>query len=71
MDNSFHTHTDAQGFVHRCYHKTRLSWKAWLLAGAIAMFAYPIEHAIWENVPPFKNIAQKLHIGVDHGTHTE
>lgn len=59
-----HYHEDERGLLVRCYHRTRLSWKAWVLAGAIAMGAYPIEHFIWENVPPFNTIAEWAGIGV-------
>jgi len=59
-----HTHTDEQGVLVRCYHKTMGSWKAWVLAGFIAMTAYPVEHYIWENVAPFNTVAEFLGVGV-------
>lgn len=61
-----HTHTDERGFVVQCYHRTLNSWKAWVLAGIIALFAYPIEHFIWERVPPFNTIAEYVGIGIKH-----
>lgn len=61
-----HFHTNEAGLLVRCYHKTRLSWKTWLLAGIIALVAYPVEHFIWESVPPFSYVAEYLGIGIGH-----
>jgi len=62
----YHYHEDERGILHRCYHKTRLSWKAWVLAAAIATLGFPIEHTIWEKVPPFSNVADRIGL-IEHG----
>lgn len=71
MTNEPHYHRDERGLLVRCYHKTRLSWKAWVLAGVVAMLAYPVEHTIWERVPPFNTVAEWLGIGLSHGHEEE
>lgn len=48
-----HTHVDERGFVVKCYHNCRsllTNWQFWL--GVTLTF--PIEHALWEKVWPFK-----------------
>jgi hypothetical protein len=71
MSKSFHQHQDEQGIWHKCYHKTRLSWKAWLIAGVLAMSAFPVEHYIWTHVPPFNSLADRMGLIEDHGTHAK
>ncbi len=66
----YHYHEDEKGILHRCYHKTRISWKAWVLAATIATLGFPIEHTIWEKVPPFSNIADRIGL-IDHGAHSK
>lgn len=59
-----HVHRDADGFLHRCYHKCRslLSWQ--FFAGLTLSF--PIEHALWTKVTPFMQIAEFLGLGISH-----
>jgi hypothetical protein len=56
-DPNFHTHVDERGALVKCYHKSKklvLSWEFWFAS----MISFPIEHGIWEFVPPFKYIAK-------------
>jgi hypothetical protein len=51
-----HIHIDNQGLVHYCYHScknTLLSASFWLGV----TLSYPLEHYLWESVPPFSYIA--------------
>ena len=54
-----HTHVNEYGRAVRCYHACRsavLSWQLWLGF----TLSFPFEHALWEKVPPFNLIAQRL-----------
>lgn len=51
-----------QGILHKCYHKTRLGWKTWVIAGLLATMSFPVEHMIWEHVPPFSTVTEKLNL---------
>jgi hypothetical protein len=64
--NKNHYHEDEDGILRKCYHSTRTNWKAWILAGFIALVAYPVEHYIWGQIPPFNTIANYLGIGLEH-----
>ncbi len=65
-----HFHKNDQGLWEKCYHKTRLSWKAWVIAGFLATMSFPVEHYIWEHVPPFNTVADRMGL-IDHGTNTK
>jgi len=59
LPGDFHTHRDERGLAVRCYHTCRsavLSWQLWLGF----TLSFPFEHALWEKVPPFNLIAQRL-----------
>jgi hypothetical protein len=48
--NTYHTHTDGYGFVHKCYHKTKamfLDVTFWV--GTV--IAFPLEHWLYEKGP--------------------
>ncbi len=66
-----HFHRNEYGFLEACYHKTRLSWKAWIIAGVLAMSAFPVEHYIWTHVPPFSSLADRMGLIEDHGADTK
>ena len=56
-EGKFHVHKDENGFLVRCYHQAKpllLNWKWW----ASLTFSFPIEHALWEHVWPFKLFTQ-------------
>jgi hypothetical protein len=52
-----HYHTNEQGTLTKCYHKSKtmiLSWEFWFAS----MIGFPIEHAFWDYVPPFKYLTK-------------
>lgn len=54
-----HTHVDENGFIVRCYHKTRrvlLDWGFWLGT----LISFPLEHFLYEKVWPFTLISKAL-----------
>lgn len=59
-----HVHRDADGFLHRCYHKCRTIFTWQFFAGLTLSF--PIEHALWTKVTPFVQIAEFLGLGIGH-----
>lgn len=51
-----HSHIDEQGKMVKCYHECKslfLSYSFWIAT----LIAFPLEHAIWVYLPPFKYIA--------------
>lgn len=55
----FHYHEVKPGFVVRCYHKCRgilTNWQFW----AGLTLGFPVEHFLYERVPPFVQIARLL-----------
>ena len=51
----YHLHENESGRLVKCYHDTKellLSWQFWVGT----LIAFPIEHGIWEFVPPFSYI---------------
>lgn len=56
-DNPQHYHFD-QGFLTRCWHRCRVSlgWRFW----TAVTFSFPVEHALWEHLPPFSYVARLL-----------
>ncbi len=57
--STFHTHEDENGFLVKCYHKTRnvlVDYAFWI--GVTVSF--PLEHFIWTKVPVFSDIAHYL-----------
>lgn len=57
--NTYHEHTDPQGFVHRCWHSCQnilTNWQFW----AGLTLGFPVEHFIWERVYPLYLISHWL-----------
>jgi len=55
----FHTHTDENGFMVKCYHKSKtvlLSISFWI---GLTM-GFPVEHFLWEKIWPFKLLTQYI-----------
>jgi hypothetical protein len=48
-----HDHTDSKGIIHKCYHECREVFAQWGFWIGVTV-SFPIEHFIWEKVPPFK-----------------
>lgn len=56
---AYHTHLDERGMLVKCYHKSKamvLSWEFWFAT----MITFPVEHGIWDYVPPFSYITKFL-----------
>jgi hypothetical protein len=56
-----HTHKDKKGMVHICYHECKgliTDWRFW----AGLTLGYPLEHFLWEHVPPFSYLTEWLHL---------
>ena len=56
---SYHFHKDENGFLVKCYHKTRNT----LASGAFWLgltISFPFEHFLWEKVWPFTVITKFL-----------
>lgn len=54
-----HYHRDTQGRFISCYHECRTLFSQpsfWVLT----TFSFPLEHFIWEKLPPFCWLAQML-----------
>ena len=54
-----HYHIDEGGFLVRCYHNGRsllTNWQFW----AGLTLGFPVEHFLWEKVPPFMWLTQWL-----------
>jgi hypothetical protein len=50
-----HTHTDEKGKLVKCYHECKnqvLSLSFWVM---MTIF-FPLEHILWEHVPPFSTV---------------
>lgn len=53
--NHPHTHKTEDGFVVKCYHQCKsVLWSVPFWIGLT--IGYPLEHTLWEHVPPFKQI---------------
>lgn len=56
-----HTHHDERGFLVKCYHRSRnlmFTWQFWIGT----TLGFPLEHFIYQHIPPFIQIAQLLNI---------
>ena len=47
-----HVHADEKGVLHTCYHRCRTTLSDWGFWVGITL-TYPLEHFLWEHVPPF------------------
>lgn len=59
MSEHFHTHKDEKGILHKCYHETKSllgTWQFWIGT----LIAFPLEHFLYEKVPPFTFITHWL-----------
>lgn len=54
-----HTHVDENGFIVRCYHKTRSTLFSPAFWFGVTM-SFPIEHWLWHSVWPFNVIAKMM-----------
>lgn len=57
-----HLHKDEDGHTVFCYHRPPPLWKRalWWAVGLTTTF--PLEHALWEKVPPFRWLAHAWHL---------
>lgn len=54
-----HHHLDANGVLRKCWHECRsllVTWQFWIGV----TLSFPIEHFLWERVPPFSYIARLI-----------
>jgi len=54
-----HYHEDNRGIFHACYHTCRgllTNWQFW----AGLTLGFPVEHALWEKLPPFSYLSHWL-----------
>ena len=58
--NHPHTHTDEQGKLVQCYHECKSQMKT-LSFWVLMTLTFPLEHMIWEYIPPFSMINAKVH----------
>lgn len=58
-NNTYHTHIDERGFVHKCYHKTKATFLDLSFWIGVTL-SFPLEHFIWEKVPGFSHITAWL-----------
>lgn len=58
-NTSFHLHQDRDGFFHRCYHQSvsALRQPAFWIG---VTFSFPLEHALWLKVWPFKLVTSLM-----------
>ena len=53
-----HYHKDERGLLVECYHKAKsFGWTSFLLGVTLS---FPVEHYLWEKVPPFAWVAKWL-----------
>lgn len=57
--DKFHTHTDEQGTLVKCYHGCRSLLTDWKFFIGVTI-SFPIEHALWTRVPGFSDLAQYM-----------
>lgn len=54
-----HTHVDKNGFVVECYHEAKSQLTSVSFWIGITL-SFPIEHFLWEKVPPFSWLTKLL-----------
>jgi hypothetical protein len=56
---TYHTHTDENGLLVKCYHKCRnvlMDYAFWIGT----LIAFPLEHALYEKIWPFTIVKEFL-----------
>jgi hypothetical protein len=59
VKHAYHTHMDERGMLVKCYHESKsvvLSIGFWFGT----LIAFPLEHFIWEHIPPFSLLTKLL-----------
>lgn len=59
---SEHTHIDKSGILHKCYHECKDTVLNWKFVVGITL-SWPLEHALYQYVWPFKLVSKFLGIG--------
>lgn len=52
-----HFHVDEHGFLVRCYHRAKTNYVGFIVGTTLS---FPLEHFLYEKVPPFSWITQWL-----------
>lgn len=60
----YHFHVIAPGRLRACWHVCETKWKSFVFGWLVAnTMAFPLEHALWLYVPPFKYVTDFFHLG--------